>query len=145
MKYLAILKDSLRETIDSKVFFVVLAISALFIIILATVSLEPNPPEEGLRNLVERLPDGAQEVDVPIMGRFKATPPFTQYSIQDLQGPEGTRRPWDAEYQFTVESRDLIPNGGRMAILQDILKTEDARERRAGTGRKTRGQQIQED
>jgi hypothetical protein len=145
MKYLAMLKDSLRETIDSKVFFVVLAISALFIAILATLSLEPNPPEEGLRKLVERLPDGATEVDVPIMGRVKATPSFTQYSLEDLQAPEGTSRPWEAEYQFTIESRDLVPHGGRIAILQDIFKTEDARERREPTGRKTRGQQVQED
>jgi len=145
MKYLAMLKDSLRETIDSKVFIVVLAISALFIFIMATLSLEANPPEEGLRKLVDRLPDGAMEVNIPIMGRLKATPSYTQYSLQDLQGPEGPPRPWDAEYQFTIESRDLVPQGGRIAILQDILRTEDARERREPTGRKTRGQQIQED
>jgi ABC-type transport system involved in multi-copper enzyme maturation permease subunit len=145
MKYLAILRDSLRETIDSKVFFVVLAISALFIGVLATLSLQPNPPEEGLRKLVDRLPDGAQEVNLPIMGRVKATPSFTRYELQDLKGPEGPSRPWDAEYQFTIEARDLLPNGGRMAILQDILRAEDAQERRSPTGRTTRGQRIQAD
>ncbi len=145
MKYLAILKDSLYEALDSKVFFVVLAISALFIAAMATLSLTPNVPEEGLRKLVNRLPDGAQEVDVPIVGRIKATPSFTQYSLLDLQAPEGTARPWEAGYQFTIESRDLMPNGMRMAILRDILQTEDARERRSPTGRKTRGQKMAEE
>jgi ABC-type transport system involved in multi-copper enzyme maturation permease subunit len=145
MKYLAILRDSLRETIDSKVFIVVLAISALVIGIMATLSLTPNSAAEGLPKLVEKLPDGAQEVDVPILGRIKATPSFTQYSLQDLQAPEGSARPWESEYQFTIEARDLAPNGGRIAALRDLLQTEEARERQAGTGKKTRGRKIQED
>jgi ABC-type transport system involved in multi-copper enzyme maturation permease subunit len=145
MKYLAILKDSLRETIDSKVFLVVLVISGLFIAIMATLTLKPNPPEEGFEKLVRRLPDGAQEADLPIVGRVKATPSFTEFSLQDLHAPENVSRPWEAEYEFTIESRDLVPNGVRMAILQDIFKTEEAKERRAGTGHKTRGRQLQED
>jgi ABC-type transport system involved in multi-copper enzyme maturation permease subunit len=145
MKFLAFLKDSLRETIDSKVFFVVLAISALAVFVMATLSLEPNSPDEGFKKLVDRLPDGAQEVDVPVLGRIKATPSFTQFSLQDLQGPETNSRPWDAEYHFVIESRDLIPMGARMAILQDLLKSEDARARRKDPERKTRGRQLEQD
>ncbi len=145
MKYLAILKDSLRETIDSKVFIVVLAISALLIGIMATLSLTPNPAGEGLPKLIEKLPDGAQEMDVPVLGRIKATPSFTHYTLEDLKGPEGTARPWEGEYQFTIEARDLAPNGTRIAVLKDLLQTEEAKEREAGTGKKTRGRQIQED
>src|SRR5215472_3319829 len=102
MKYLAMLKDSLRETIDSKVFIVVLAISALFIGIMATLSLTPNPPQTGLEKLVEKISDGAQEVDMPVVGRMKATPSFTQYTLLEFQGPENASRPWEAEYHFII-------------------------------------------
>jgi len=145
MKYIAILKDSLRETIDSKVFIVVLAISALFIGILATLSLTPNAPAEGLEKLVARLPDGAQEPDVPVVGRMKVTPSFTRYTLQDLSGPEGKSRPWEAKYQFTIESRDLVPHGGRIAVLQEIIRTEQARSRGDDHRQNTRSSRIQAD
>lgn len=145
MKFLAILKDSLRETIDSKVFFVVLALSAFFIAIMATLSLQPNPPDEALRKLIDRLPDGSQEVDLPILGRLKATPAFTQYSLEDLKGQEGSPRPWEGEYQFTIESRDLVPSGGRIAILRDLLMAEVAAQQGQLGGPKSRGQRLRED
>jgi ABC-type transport system involved in multi-copper enzyme maturation permease subunit len=145
MKYLAILRDSLRETIDSKVFIVVLAISALFIGIMATLSLTPNPPQAGLEKLVDKISDGAQEVDMPVVGRMKATPSFTQYTLLEFQGPENASRPWEAEYHFVIESRDLIPFGGRIAVLQEILKTEQVKARHEGLGKNTRSQQLQKD
>jgi ABC-type transport system involved in multi-copper enzyme maturation permease subunit len=145
MKYLAILKDSLRETIDSKVFIVVLAISAFFIAIMATLTLTPNPPQAGLEKLVDKLPDGAQEVEMPVVGRVKATQSFTKYSLLDLQGPEGTSRPWEAEYHFVIESRDLVPSGGRLAVLREIIQAEEARARRDDSDQQTRVKQFQED
>jgi ABC-type transport system involved in multi-copper enzyme maturation permease subunit len=145
MKYLAMLKDSLRETIDSKVFIVVLAISALFIGIMATLTLTPNPPQAGLEKLVQKISDGAQEVDVPVVGRMKATQSFTEYSLLELQGPEDTSRPWEAEYHFVIESRDLIPSGGRIAVLQEILKREQVQARSENLGHNTRIKQLQND
>jgi ABC-type transport system involved in multi-copper enzyme maturation permease subunit len=145
MKYFAILKDSLRETIDSKVFFFVAAIAVLAIGFMATLSLEPNPPEAGLQKISERFPDGSQEIDLPIVGRTKATPPFAQYSVHDVKAPENNDRPWEGEYEFVIESRDLVPLGGRIAILRNALMVEDEKERVAKTGRKTRGRQIQEE
>jgi ABC-type transport system involved in multi-copper enzyme maturation permease subunit len=145
MKYLGILKDSLLETIDSKVFFVVGVISLLAICLMATVTLEPIPSNEGFQRITDRFPDGATEVDLPIVGKMKATPAFTQYSVQDVKGPENNSRPWDAEYQFVIESRDLEPLGGRSAILLYTLQVEEDRERREKTGRKTRARQLQED
>jgi len=145
MKYFAILKDSLRETIDSKVLFVVVAMSLFAIALMATLSFEPNPPDEALKKIAERIPDGAQEVDVPILGRVKATPSFTKFSVEDLKGPEDARKPWEAEYRFVIEARDEVPAGTRVAILQDQLRNEEMRERVARSGHKTRGREIQEE
>lgn len=145
MKFLAILRDSLRETIDSKVFLVVAVISALPLLVMATLSLQPKPADEGFRNISQRFYDGSQEVELPLLGKIKATPSFTEYSIQELKTPEGAARPWEAEYEFIIEARDLIPHGTRLAILRQQFMKEDQQERAEKTGRKTRGQEIREE
>src|SRR5262245_27338194 len=117
MRFFAILKDSLRETIDSKVFFVILIISEFPVFVMATLSLEPNPPDEGLRKISQRFFDGS-EVDVPLLGTIKALQPFVRYSIEEIRAPENSNRPWEAEYQFTIEARDLMPHGSRLAVLR---------------------------
>ncbi len=45
MKYLAILKDSFREALDSKIIYVMFGISVLVILVVATMSFEPSSPE----------------------------------------------------------------------------------------------------
>src|SRR5437016_9203721 len=46
MKFLAIMKDSLREAIDSKVFFVMVALSSVMILLACTLSFKPRPAEQ---------------------------------------------------------------------------------------------------
>jgi ABC-type transport system involved in multi-copper enzyme maturation permease subunit len=146
-KYLAIMKDSLRETIDSKVFYLVLAISVLAIFAMATLSMEPNSPKDGLQNLAKRFPDGAMEVEVPVLGKIKVTEPTTEYTIQDLKGIEDNKKPWESEYHFTLESRDVAPLGSRSAILIYILQKEEREEREKGlpAGRKSRLRQLKDE
>ena len=43
MKFLAMLKDSLREAIDAKVFYVMVALSLLLILFVLTTSFKPLP------------------------------------------------------------------------------------------------------
>jgi len=145
MKFVALMRDSLRETIDSKVFFVVLAISLLFIGLMATLSLTPNAPDQAMQKLIDKLPDGAEKVTLPILGELNATPPRTKYSIADLKGPEGAKRPWEGEYTFTIESRDEEPSGGRIAILFDLIKTEEATAMNEGGLRNTRAGRFRDD
>lgn len=145
MRYLGILKDSLLEAIDSKVFYVVGAISVLAIGLMATVTLEPIPSGEGFQRISTRFKDGAEEIDLPLIGRTKATPSFAQFSIREVKGPEQPRKPWEAEYQLTIEGRDLVPMGNRIVALQQILQAEEERERIDKTGRKTRAQRLQQE
>ena len=49
MKYLAILKDSLREALDSKVLYFTVGLSCLVIAAVASISYRPQPAEQGLR------------------------------------------------------------------------------------------------
>jgi ABC-type transport system involved in multi-copper enzyme maturation permease subunit len=145
MKFVAMLKDSLRETIDSKVFFVVIAISVLFVGLMATLQLTPQPPEYAMRQLVDTLPDTLQQANLGIFGRFKVGDTLTRWKLEDLETAEGTTRPWEGEYHFTLEARDQTPQGTRMAILLDLLRTEEAAALNQGNPRKTRWARLQED
>lgn len=49
MKYIAILKDSLREALDAKVLFVLLALSTLTIVLVATISVTPLPADQTMK------------------------------------------------------------------------------------------------
>jgi ABC-type transport system involved in multi-copper enzyme maturation permease subunit len=145
MKFIAILKDSLRETIDSKVFFVVIAFSMLFIGLMATLQLTPRPPEDALKELIDMLPDGAQQANVPILGRIKAGNSLTQWKMEDLETTESTKRPWEGEFHFTLVGRDQAEYGARIAILGDLMQTEEAAALNKGNPRKTRWARVRED
>lgn len=53
MKYLAILRDSFREAIDSKVLYVMIGLSALVVAFIATMSFTPQPAERTLAKITD--------------------------------------------------------------------------------------------
>jgi len=53
MKYFAILKDSLREALDSKVLYVLLGLTLLIILFVATISFKPLAAEKTLKQVVD--------------------------------------------------------------------------------------------
>src|SRR5262249_31355533 len=53
MKYFAILKDSLREALDSKVLYVLLGLSLLMILFVSTLSFKPLAAEKTLEQVVD--------------------------------------------------------------------------------------------
>jgi ABC-type transport system involved in multi-copper enzyme maturation permease subunit len=55
MKYLAILKDSVREAIDTKVFYVMVALSGVLVLLVASTSFEPTGPEAMMANMLQQL------------------------------------------------------------------------------------------
>lgn len=58
MKYFAILKDSAREALDSKIIFVMFGLSVLVILVVATMSFRPASPDHLLRMLASGHLDG---------------------------------------------------------------------------------------
>ena len=52
MKFLAILKDSLREAIDCKVLYVMVGLSCLVTLVVASLSFKPLPAELNMRKLI---------------------------------------------------------------------------------------------
>lgn len=53
MKYFAILKDSLREALDSKVLYVLLGLALLILLGVATLSFKPRPAEKTFDKIVD--------------------------------------------------------------------------------------------
>lgn len=53
MIFLAILKDSLKETLDSKIFYVLIVISVVLIVVCASIGYEHLPPERVLQNALK--------------------------------------------------------------------------------------------
>ena len=55
MKYLAILKDSFREAIDSKVLYVTVGLSLLLTLLVVSISFRPVPADEALQTIVNQF------------------------------------------------------------------------------------------
>src|SRR5262245_46377457 len=96
MKYLAILKDSLREAIDTKVFFVMMGLSCVVIAIVACLGYEPVPADRGLQDIV---------------GRFGRDPrnPFglpVSFTVEKFQQLNDSHRPWEGEFRFSITAKD---------------------------------------
>jgi ABC-type transport system involved in multi-copper enzyme maturation permease subunit len=119
MKYLAILKDSLREAIDTKVFYVMVGLSLVVILCVASVSFRPEPAELGSQAILERFFNGA------ILDPNRQ--PRVQYEIKDFHQLDEHARPWASPYQFLIVARDA-PNAPKafrsLVVLSAMLDKE---------------------
>lgn len=114
MKYLAILKDSFRETLDSKVLYVTFGLSGILILLLGSVSFRFVPLEEQLEGLcwVYDLAFG------------KGT---THSKVVEVRQLNQTEEPWQADYQFTLALRfpdegQARPGGAQTAQLEFFVR-----------------------
>src|SRR5262249_49829740 len=94
MKYLAILKDSVREALDSKVLYFTVGLSCLVILAVASVSFKPEPAEKGLGTILASLPGGKAGFGMP-----KAP---LQYEVENFRQLNDASRPWEREYAFNL-------------------------------------------
>ena len=137
MKYLAILGDSLRETIDSKVCSLSSGRSRYWQSSHGHRVVHADPRGRGSPENHRPLSRRLKEVDLHL-GRTKATPAFTQFSVEDVKIPENAPKPWEAEYQFVHRgSGTRCRWRTRMVVLQQAVQTEEEEERTRKTWRKT--------
>jgi len=101
MKFLAILRDSLREALDSKVIYVLLGLSALVIIGVASLSFKPQPAETGLQAILNRFP-GAQQ-------QFGQRQPPLRYALEKFEQTNDSRNPWDGTYSYDLVVTEAQP------------------------------------
>jgi ABC-type transport system involved in multi-copper enzyme maturation permease subunit len=102
MKYLAILKDSFREAIDTKVFYVMGGFSLLLAIVIASISFRPLPAEEAFGDIV-----GQFNVVYAGHGDSLLVRPFrAHYQVKDLQPLTPAVPPEQSGYRFELTAQE---------------------------------------
>jgi ABC-type transport system involved in multi-copper enzyme maturation permease subunit len=97
-RFLAILKDSMRETIDGKVFLAMIVLSSLAILLAASLSFTPKPADTGLSAMTDEF----EKIPLASFDRSYAI----QYEISDFKQLNDARKPWNGEYSFRLTARD---------------------------------------
>lgn len=96
MKYLAILKDSLYEALDTKVFYAMLGLSCLVILVVASVSYRPVAVEGEVQKLADTM--------TWVLGFKGKDNPGGPSSIElaDFKQTNSDAPAWEGNYQFTL-------------------------------------------
>jgi ABC-type transport system involved in multi-copper enzyme maturation permease subunit len=123
MKFLAILRDSLREALDTTVFYVMIGLSALTILVVASFSFRPVEVEEDLNKLVAQINWGIRRQLRKMPEDFKRP----EWEVRDFTQTNPQSPPWERDYSFTLVTR--LP-GGAMASL--FLGNAQRREMKQG-------------
>ncbi len=92
MKFLAILKDSLREALDTWTLYATLIVSALIVLLMASVTYRPVPAQEQFHRFTEGM---NWLLEFSAQGR--AAP---RYEIVDFQQTNDATDPWKGDYHF---------------------------------------------
>ena len=118
MKFLAILKDSLREAVDTKVFYVTLGLSAFLILLIGSVSFRPITVEDQADQLAR---------GIGFARRFARGATIPELKIQNFEhtGPAG--EPWNGSYRFDMVLHFADKNaangeGNRNPIGKDAIR-----------------------
>jgi ABC-type transport system involved in multi-copper enzyme maturation permease subunit len=105
MKYLAILRDSFREARDSKVLLVLICLSAIVILIVASLTFTPATPQKTF----ERFVDGKINIVLNIHDPVKleeSTRRIFLMKLVNVEQIDGSRDSPHGEYVLTVLCRD---------------------------------------
>src|SRR5262245_4338420 len=126
MKFIAILRDSVREALDYKVIYFLFGLSGLVILLVASVSYRPEPGEPGLQAIVKRLPGGQEGAG--LRGAVN-------YEVDDFKQVNEPRPVWQGEFRYTLTASpgisrfDLDDEGdgneekgaGRSGALREVV------------------------
>lgn len=96
-QFVAILKDSFREAVDGFVIYAMLGLAALAIVVVGSMSFEPQPPEQAFDNMVQRF-----NIIIPDRGRSRAVSgnASSAYQVTGV-APEGRGH----RFRLTVTAR----------------------------------------
>jgi len=96
MKFLALLRDSLREATDSAVVYVTLALTFLFLLLVASLSFRPVPMDEQ----IQKIPNTFNFI-IGLTGRTDFSAEVVDFK-QTKEPPPPADRPWDGDYSFSL-------------------------------------------
>jgi hypothetical protein len=91
MKLIALLKDSLREAVDRKIFAAMLVLGGLLTLFVASISYRPITLEDDLQTAVRMMTWGMSYN--PHLGK-------PEFRIENFRQTNDAREPWRGDYQF---------------------------------------------
>lgn len=99
MKFLAILKDSPRETLDVKLFYVLVGLSVLIIAFVASITYKPEPMDTQVKPLLGLA-------TFAIVNDFQQQEPtrglIARPDVTDFEQLQKDREPWEADHRFRL-------------------------------------------
>ena len=105
MKFLAILRDSIREAIDFKAFYAMTVISVLIALFFACVSFTAAPVDtETLLHIVTTMPPGPNPAASSFGDLYSVI-----YFVTDVESPSPSSKPWKDEFRFKLNIMDSRP------------------------------------
>ena len=122
MKFLAILKDSLREALDTKVFYVMVGFSLLVVLFVGSVGYRPVSVEEEARSNMARI----TWVMHRVFEKNKLGDAPT-WDVKDFEQTKPGAPPWETGYRFalTVEfPNDTQAKAARLTQKQSVAEME---------------------
>ncbi len=122
MQFFSILKDSFREAVDGFVIYVMLALSAITVILVASLSFTPAPADEAYPKIVQKFGTayrnrGNDREAVGIMVRRgpinQALPLPIDFDATDVQRMDaGTGAGGSYKFRITAKPKDVTSRGG---------------------------------
>ncbi|HKI30615.1 MAG TPA: ABC transporter permease [Gemmataceae bacterium] len=101
MKFLAILKDSLRETLDVKLFYVLGALSVLLILFVASITYKPEPMEPRIKSFAVMVPL-AIGITQDLQAKDETRGLIVQPDVKNFEQLDKDKGPWEAPFRFTL-------------------------------------------
>jgi ABC-type transport system involved in multi-copper enzyme maturation permease subunit len=121
MKFIAILGDSLREALDTTVFYVMVGLSALTILVVASFSFRPVEVQEDLDKLVAQVNWGIRRQLRKMPEGFQRP----EWEVRDFTQTNPSGRPWERDYHFTLVTP--LPGGAAMGQFLGEAQRRDIR------------------
>jgi ABC-type transport system involved in multi-copper enzyme maturation permease subunit len=121
MKFIAILKDSLRETLDVKLFYVMVTLSLLTILLVLSVTYKPAPMERQLE-FATNIQNARIRAKIP-------TNKFTlRTEVENFERTDDRTEPWLGNYAFDYVVRWGFDLEGAKLTPEERKEFQQARE-----------------
>jgi ABC-type transport system involved in multi-copper enzyme maturation permease subunit len=104
-KFIAMLRDSFKEAVDGWIFPVMIGLSTIVILLVASISYTPQPLDEGLRKALQS--DQMRFVNSDRGTSSKIGQFFYQSEISDVTVLKEGGKPWESEFRFSIELSSL--------------------------------------
>jgi hypothetical protein len=118
VKYIAILRDSFREAVDSKVLYATGTLTALLLLLVGSVSLKPLTMQEEVEARASQL-----TTIFGLQGRSAGVNATCE--VEDFQRLNDAAEPWNGAYRFTyvISLSEPVPDLARLPFTRVLQET----------------------